>query len=301
MATQAEEVGKSTSTASWVSINSSTAECSWAFNAVPIAASDRLVLEVYAVDASGVAISKAFTSYGAAAAQGSTEGVLIKPEGTLTWRNYSRLMMFLDVFYTDGVSVGRIELASKKHFDSLTADLAATGEQVYRDAQAVQDIADGLSMTVGMVTTRAPGSQAAATLVPGSTLGAHVLNMSIPRGDMGLVDTNQQPQTYAATLNANGGINIPVAPSTDTEAVRYKELRLFQEMEFSAVKTYFRYPNPFSWDTLVDRSTWVASGEITNFTVAKGEFTLFSRDYLNRSYNNLTSCFIPISCGLARG
>lgn len=131
---QTAKLGDSTSTASWVSINSSTAECSWIFNAFPIAASDRLVIEIYAVDASGATIDKLFVAYGSAATHGGTDGVLIRPDEELTWRNYSRLIMTLEVAYTEGVSVGGVELAAKKHFDALTQDVVTNAELVHSDA-----------------------------------------------------------------------------------------------------------------------------------------------------------------------
>ena len=51
----------------------------------------------------------------------------------------------------------------------------------------------------------------AAELKPGSTAGSYTLDMTIPRGDVGTVDTAQaytwtQPHTYDAMINANGGI-----------------------------------------------------------------------------------------------
>ncbi len=54
------------------------------------------------------------------------------------------------------------------------------------------------------------------------------MDMAIPRGDVGTVDTSQaytwtQPQTYDAMINANGGVRVPL-PSTAQEALSYEAL-----------------------------------------------------------------------------
>lgn len=228
-----EVLGTSTSTASWTSINATTMECHWNFDGLVVSTADRLILEVYAVDSSGTTVSKALIAYGAAAAHRGTEGVLIVSGDKLAWRNYSRLALTMSVAYDDGVSVGGIELASRRHFDALSANVAETGKQIADDADAAQQareeaeqIASGMTLTTGTITTGVPGSQATAELKPGSTAGSYTLDMTIPRGDVGTVDTAQaytwtQPQTYDAMINANGGINIPLAAgaATDTTAV----------------------------------------------------------------------------------
>ncbi|MCD8061060.1 MAG: hypothetical protein LUE13_01760 [Akkermansiaceae bacterium] len=136
----------------------------------------------------------------------------------------------------------------------------------------------------------------------GAALGLSAQDGGIKNGeDAFLKNLTAQAGTFFHTVNANGGINIPVAPSMDTEAARYKELRVVNEFANSAVKSFFKASNPFTWGTLVDRSSWLAQTTATAFTVAKCEFTLFSRDYLNNSYNVLTGCFIPLSCGIGRG
>lgn len=223
-----EVLGTSTATASWTSINATTMECHWIFNDISVSAADRLVLEVYAADSSGAPVSKALIAYGAAATHGGTEGVLIASGDKLAWRNYSRLALSLSVAYDESVSVGGIELASRRHFDALAASVAETGKQIADDADAAQQareeaeqIASGMTLTAGTITTGAPGSQAAAEFKPGSTAGSYTLDMTIPRGDVGTVDTSQaytwtQPQTYDAMINANGGINIPLAAGAPT-------------------------------------------------------------------------------------
>lgn len=249
-----EVLGTSTSTASWSSINATTMECHWNFDGIAVSAADRLILEVYAVDTNGATVSKALIAYGAAAAHGGTEGVLIASGDKLAWRNYSRLALSMSVAYDAGVSVGGIELASRRHFDALAASVAETGKQVADDADAAQQareeaeqIASGMTLAAGTITTGAPGSQAAAELKPGSTAGSYTLDMTIPRGDVGTVDTSQayvwtQPQTYAAALNANGGINIPLAAGVqmDTAAVcRAYALGLVHTAMMHQTRTYW--------------------------------------------------------------
>lgn len=231
-----EVLGTSTATASWTSINATTMECHWNFDGLVVSTADRLILEVYAVDSSGTTVSKALIAYGAAASHGGTEGVLIASGDKLAWRNYSRLALSMSVAYDAGVSVGGIELASRRHFDSLAASVAETGKQIADDADAaqqareeVEQIASGMTLTAGTITTGAPGSQAAAELKPGSTAGSYTLDMTIPRGDVGTVDTSQaytwtQPQTYDAMINANGGINIPLAAGAPMDMMAVNRL-----------------------------------------------------------------------------
>jgi len=231
-----EVLGTSTATASWTSINATTMECHWNFDGIVVSAADRLVLEVYAVDSSGTTVSKALIAYGAAASHGGTEGVLIASGDKLAWRNYSRLALSMSVAYDAGVSVGGIELASRRHFDSLAASVAETGKQIADDADAAQQareeaeqIASGMTLTAGTITTGVPGSQATAELKSGSTAGSYTLDMTIPRGDVGTVDTSQaytwtQPQTYDAMINANGGINIPLAAGAPMDMMAVNRL-----------------------------------------------------------------------------
>ena len=231
-----EVLGTSTSTASWTSINATTMECHWNFDGLVVSTADRLILEVYAVDSSGTTVSKALIAYGAAASHGGTEGVLIASGEKLAWRNYSRLALSMSVAYDAGVSVGGIELASRRHFDALAANVAETGKQIADDADAAQQareeaeqIASGMTLTTGTITTGVPGSQATAELKPGSTAGSYTLDMTIPRGDVGTVDTAQaytwtQPQTYDAMINANGGINIPLAAGAPTDMMAVNRL-----------------------------------------------------------------------------
>ena len=73
------------------------------------------------------------------------------------------------------------------------------------------------------------------------------MDMTIPQGDVGGVDTSQpyvwqQPQTYDAMINANGGINIPLAvgATTDTAAVsRAYALGMAQAAMMHQTRTYW--------------------------------------------------------------
>ena len=270
-----EVLGTSTSTASWSSINATTMECHWNFDDIAVSAADRLVLEVYAVDGSGATISKTLIAYGAAASHGGTEGVLIASGGTLAWRNYSRLALSLSVAYDDSVSVGGIELASRRHFDALAASVAETGKQVADDADQVatdkqavedarakleQDIAaaqailaampqvdDAGNMTLGGTITATAGMINGQLVVnnPAGSIGNGTHNQihgttwfydgvefragAIIRGntflESGVLNISKAasincngPATYGATINANGGINIPQASQSSLTA-----------------------------------------------------------------------------------
>lgn len=240
-----EVLGISMSAASWFSINANTMECRWNFNGIALSATERLVLEVYAVDTSGTTLNKSLIAYGAAAAQGGTEGVLIAADGKLAWRNYSRLALSMSVSYDAGVSVGGIELASRSHFDALAAGVAEAGKQVADDADAaqkakedVEQIANGLTIATGTINTGAPGSQAAAELKPGSTPGSYTLDMTIPQGTPGTVDTTQaydweRPQSYTSKINAFGGINLPMMPMVDTDAANLAFVKAFSPVFIS--------------------------------------------------------------------
>lgn len=270
-----EVLGTSTATASWTSINATTMECHWNFDGLVVSTADRLILEVYAVDSSGTTVSKALIAYGAAASHGGTEGVLIASGEKLAWRNYSRLALSMSVAYDAGVSVGGIELASRRHFDSLAASVAGMGKQIADDADAAQQareeaeqIASGMTLTTGTITTGVPGSQAAAELKPGSTAGSYTLDMTIPRGDVGTVDTSQaytwtQPQTYDATINANGGINIPltVGAQTGTAAVN----RLYAAGMAGVTNIYTQR-------TYLDTGSITATGAAASTAIIPGQY-----------------------------
>ncbi|WP_197483327.1 hypothetical protein, partial [Akkermansia sp. KLE1605] len=137
----------------------------------------------------------------------------------------------------------------------------------------------------------------------GAALGSSAQDGGIKNGeDAVLNNLAAQSGTFSYTVNANGGVNIPVVPSTDTEAARYREVRLLHEMEFSALRTYFSSSNPFSWGILVDRFWWAAGRDnIPTWTVVTADFNMLDLDNNNSAYDGLTSCYFPMSCGLGYG
>lgn len=143
--------------------------------------------------------------------------------------------MTVTVDYDDGVLVGGVEVATVTQVQDLGTDVrtaAGNSQAAAQSAAAARDQAqaavNGLTITTGTITTGEPGSQATATLTPGSTPGSWRMDMTIPRGDVGTVDTSQaytwiQPQTYDAMINANGGVRVPL-PATAQEAISYEAL-----------------------------------------------------------------------------
>ena len=143
--------------------------------------------------------------------------------------------MTATVDYDEGVSVGGVEVATVTQVQALGSDVrtaSVNSQAAAQSAAAARDEAQeavaGLSITTGTITTGAPGSQAAVTLTPGSTPGSWIMDMAIPRGDVGTVDTSKsytwtQPQTYDAMINANGGVRVPL-PATAQEAISYEAL-----------------------------------------------------------------------------
>lgn len=170
-------------------------------------------------------------------------------------------MMSATVDYDEGVSVGGVELATATQVQVLGSDVrtaSANSQAAAQSAAAARDQAQeavaGLSVTMGTVTTGAPGTQAAATMTPGSTPGAWRLDMTIPRGNTGILDTSQayvwsKPQTYDAAINANGGVRVPL-PSTAQEAISWEALVEQQALQDWRRMTYYM-------DTLVP--TWVTT------------------------------------------
>lgn len=224
------ELGTSTDQATWGDTDTPGQQtCSWEFSGVEVAAADVLVIQVY--DRGGS--SKQMQGYARQMDQGTGMGICSIASGSPQITHPCAMGITLDTTYQDGVSVGGTELASKSHFDALAAEVRDTLPQVNQaadDAGTARDdaraIAEGLTISTGTITTGQPGSQAAASLRPGDAPGSWVLDMTIPQGRTGAVDTAQayvwtQPQTYAAMINANGGVNIPLAAGAamDTASV----------------------------------------------------------------------------------
>lgn len=143
--------------------------------------------------------------------------------------------MTATVDYDEGVSVGGVEVATVTQVQALGSDVrtaSVNSQAAAQSAAAARDEAQeavaGLSITTGTITTGAPGSQAAVTLTPGSMPGSWRMDMTIPRGDVGAVDTSKsytwtQPQVFDATVTASRGVRVPL-PATAQEALSYEAL-----------------------------------------------------------------------------
>ena len=165
--------------------------------------------------------------------------------------------MTATVDYDEGVSVGGVEVATVTQVQALGSDVriaSSNSQAAAQSAAAARDEAQeavaGLSITTGTITTGQPGSQAAAALQPGDAPGSWVLDMTIPQGQTGAVDTARayvwtQPQTYAAMINANGGVNIPLTAGAamDTASVnRAYALGMAQAAMMHQSRTYWLTP-----------------------------------------------------------
>lgn len=190
-------------------------------------------------------------------------GIASSLDGPITDATVMPAVM-LSCTYADGVSVGGVNLATRAEVQRLTDYTANAGKQTYQDARAseaardaAQEIAEGLAITVGTVTTGAPGSQAAVTLTPGSTPGSWQMDMAIPRGDVGTVDTSQayvwtQPQIYDATVTASRGVRVPL-PATAQEALSYEALVEQQTADDWRQMNYYMETLIPSWVTTLVR------------------------------------------------
>ena len=176
--------------------------------------------------------------------------------------------------------------------ESSIAGMVQKATDASTTAQTAQTAAEAAAERAGTSATSAASAATAAQ----QALDA------IPQVDAGGNMTLDGGLTTAATINANGGINIPVAPSMDTQAARFREVQLLQEMEFSPLRTYFKSPDPVPFGVLLDRFWWAANRDnMPAWTVATAEFSWISPDYHNTSYDGLTSCYFPMSCGLGFG
>lgn len=107
-------------------------------------------------------------------------------------------------------------------------------------AEQAKKYAENFSLSVDEVTTGEPGTPAAAEAVKGEAAGSYKLSFTIPRGetgergpqgetgeqgpkgDPGDVNTEEsytwsQPQAFSSAINANGGVNIPLAVGAPTD------------------------------------------------------------------------------------
>lgn len=109
--------------------------------------------------------------------------------------------------------------------------------------------------------------------------------------------------TTAGAYNANGGINIPVDPVTDTDAARYHEVRVLNEITNGAGQNYFNFStppfgkllSPFSWLATYWPKPATENGWVDfNFRCAP-----FGQDSdRGGSYTAVTGIFLPLSTGL---
>ena len=204
-------------------------------------------------------------------------------------------VLSVTVDYDDGVMVGGTELATAAQMQGLGNDVRTASA----DAQAA---ATAATTARNQAQTAATNAGTSATSAASSAAAAQQALSAIPQVDAAGNMTLTGGLTTAATINANGGINIPVAPSMDTQAARYREVRLLHEMEFSPLITYFASPNPFSWGVMLDRFSWAAGRDnMPAWTVVTADFNMINLDNNNSAYDGLTSCYFPMSCGLGYG
>lgn len=202
--------------------------------------------------------------------------------------------VMLSCTYQDGVSVGGVNLATRAEVQRLTDYAAATSKQTYQDARAseaardaAQEIAEGLAITMGTVTTGAPGSQAAAMLTPSSTPGSWRLDMTIPRGDVGAVDTSKsytwtQPQVFDATVTASRGVRVPL-PATAQEALSYEALLEQQAADNWRRMNYYMDTLIPSWVTTLVRQMQMADAYnmgTANASIKEAVYTNDLHDFL---------------------
>ena len=176
------------------------------------------------------------------------------------------------------------------------AERAESAAQKATDAStAAQTARSDAESAAGRAGTSATSAASAAT-------AAQQALDAIPQVDAAGNMTLAGGLTTAAVINANGGINIPVAPSMDTQAARFREVQLLQEMEFSPLRTYFKSPNPVPFGVLLDRFWWAANRDnMPAWTVVTADFNMINLDNNNSAYDGLTSCYFPMSCGLGYG
>ena len=109
--------------------------------------------------------------------------------------------------------------------------------------------------------------------------------------------------TTAGTYNANGGINIPVDPVTETDAARKHEVRVLNEISNGAARNYFNFStppfgkllSPFSWLATYWPKPATENGWVDfNFRCAP-----FGQESdRGGSYTAVTGVFLPLTTGL---
>lgn len=109
--------------------------------------------------------------------------------------------------------------------------------------------------------------------------------------------------TTAGTYNANGGINIPVDPVTETDAARKHEVRVLNEIANGAAQNYFNFStppfgklfSPFSWLAIYWPKPATENGWVDfNFRC----LPFGQQSDRGGSYSAATGVFFPLSTGL---
>lgn len=109
--------------------------------------------------------------------------------------------------------------------------------------------------------------------------------------------------TTAGTYNANGGINIPVDPVTETDAARKHEVRVLNEIANGAARNYFNFStppfgrllSPFSWLATYWPKPATENGWVDfNFRC----LPFGQQSDRGGSYSAATGVFFPLSTGL---
>ena len=109
--------------------------------------------------------------------------------------------------------------------------------------------------------------------------------------------------TTAGTYNANGGINIPVDPVTETDAARKHEVRVLNEIANGAACNYFNFStppfgrllSPFSWLATYWPKPATENGWVDfNFRC----LPFGQQSDRGGSYSAATGIFFPLSTGL---
>lgn len=109
--------------------------------------------------------------------------------------------------------------------------------------------------------------------------------------------------TTAGTYNANGGINIPVDPVTETDAARKHEVRVLNEISNGAARNYFNFSTPpfgklltpFSWLA----TYWPKPATENGWVDFNFRCVPFGHESDREgSYSHSTGAFLPLSASL---
>lgn len=244
------ELGTSTDQATWADTDTSGQQtCTWDFDGVEVAAADVLVMQIY--DAAGS--SKQMQGYARHVDQAEGMGKCTVSSGVPQITHPCALGIDLDTTYQEGVSVGGTELASKRHFDSLAAEVRDTIPQVNQAADDAGAARDDAQTSMNAALNYAADAADAAT-------AAQQALASIPRVDGAGNMTLAGGLAVAGTVTANGGVRVPL-PVTAQEAISYEALITQQAATDWSKMTYYLDDMASSWVTYLIREMqlrWVA-------------------------------------------